>query len=142
MILKRIYRKLRSIAGYMYRRLKYGRVGLCGAYLQAEKNVVNKVPYIDRLYTKRERLKIFKQGFTSDKYIWYDFAKFDKKDYISDYEHYTLTEFIDWHQYYVANDKLVCERMLAPFCNIVPSIGYVFGGGTIHLVMNRLRFIN
>lgn len=49
-------------------------------------------------------------------------------NYITDYEHYTLFESIDQRQYYVADDKLVCERMLAPFCKVIPTIGYIVDG--------------
>ena len=121
---------IRSFASLLKKQIKKAYYGKYynAAYIAAEKNVCNKVHNIDQLYTSKERKKLFFEGFNSDKFLWYDFDKFDKKDYISDFEHYTLTEKIDWHQYYVANDKLVCERMMQPFCKVLKSIGYVFDG--------------
>ena len=98
------------------------------AFYNAEKSIAKKVHNIDLMFSRNERRKIFREGFCSDKLIWYDFKDYKKTDYISDFEHYTLTESIDKHQFYIANDKLVCERMLAPFCNIMPTVGYIFRG--------------
>lgn len=96
-------------------------------YLDAERKVASKIPNIDSLFTKQQRKECFMKGFNSDKLIWYDLSG-SGMNYITDYEHYTLFESIDQRQYYVADDKLVCERMLAPFCKTIPTIGYIVDG--------------
>lgn len=135
----RIFKLLLTVLKQRLLRLYYGK-NYHALFYSAEKNVINKVHDIDKLFSKSARRKIFKEGFNSDKLLWYDFNRFRKEDYISDYEHYTLTEKIDWHQYYVANDKLVCERMLSPFCNVVPTIGYIYRGEYYPIGSNGISF--
>lgn len=121
----RMTRKIASVFKRLILKAYYGKY-YCTDYLAAEKNVTKKIQNIDQLYTKKQRKKLFFEGFNSDKYIWYNFDKFDKKDYISDFEHFSIMRQIDWHQYYIANDKLVTERMMQPFCKVLTSVGYIF----------------
>lgn len=122
-----IIRAIASVFKQSIRKRYYGKF-FNEDYIAAENNVSKKIHNIDKLYTKKQRKSLFFEGFNSDKYIWYDFQGYEKKDYISDFEHYSVMRNIDWHQYYIANDKLVTERMLQPFCKVLTSIGYVFDG--------------
>lgn len=111
----------------MYQQFKYGKYSHW-RYMMAEDAVEEKVPVINKLFSMKERRKCFMRGFNSDKLIWYDKDKMNEGNYIDDFEHYTLFEKIDLKQYYIADDKLVCERMLAPFCKTIPTIGYIVVG--------------
>lgn len=97
-------------------------------YLNAQSHSKYKVPNIKKQFSFVKRLNCVLSGFTSDKLVWYDFSKYKKSDYISDFDHYYYFEKIDQTNYYVANDKLVCERMLMPFVKIVPSIAFIYKG--------------
>lgn len=75
---------IKSFASLLKKQVKKAYYGKYynAAYIAAEKNVCKKVHNIDQLYTSKQRKKLFFEGFNSDKYLWYDFDKFDKKDYI------------------------------------------------------------
>lgn len=119
-LIKRILRKVYYI-------LKYGN-GYCLPFIQAEKSMDAKNPRLNDLYAENQRKKCVKAGFTSDKLIWYDFAKYGKTDYISDRDHFSFMEMVDKAHYFIANDKLVCERFLSPFTKVVPTLGILYKG--------------
>lgn len=97
-------------------------------YLNAQSHSKYKVPNIKKQFSFVKRLICVLSGFTSDKLVWYDFSKYNKSYYISDFDHYYHFEKIDQANYYVANDKLVCERMLMPFCKVVPTVAFIYKG--------------
>ena len=97
-------------------------------FFDAQRHAKHKVPGLNKMFGLVRRWSIFFSGFTPDKLIWYDFTKYKKSDYISDFDHYYSFEKIDRANYYVANDKLVCERFLMPFCKIVPTVGFIYKG--------------
>ena len=78
--------------------------------------------------SRKERKQLIREGFLPDKSVWYDFKKYDKKDYITDLNHYRDYEQIDRKFYYVAHNKLVCERFFRGVCPVIPSIAYIDGG--------------
>lgn len=125
--MKRLFNYARYLSKKLWLKMKYGKYGHW-RYMMAEDAVVEKIPVIDQLYTKKEREACFKRGFNSDKLVWYGKEKMDKGTYVTDYEHYVLFEAIDQKQYYVADDKLVCERMMSPFCRVLPTLGYIVNG--------------
>ncbi len=118
---------IKRISKRLWLRMKYGKYGHW-RYVMAEDAVIRKIPVIDQIFTRKERKSCFLKGFNSDKLVWYGLDGINKGGYISDYDHFTIFEAIDRKQYYVADDKLVCERMLAPFCRVIPTIGYIVDG--------------
>lgn len=111
-----------------FKRLVYGRLNNDN-YISAEKKVAKeKMPAITKKFSYFKRLKCFYSGFNSDKLVWYDFDKYKKSDYISDIEHYRDYEMLDWKYYYIAHNKLVCERYFSNYCNTIPTIGYIEKG--------------
>lgn len=97
-------------------------------FFAAEKNVHNKMPGLKSKYSFFKRLSCFLSGFNSDKLVWYDFESYNKKDYISDLVHYRDFEKIDWKYYYIAHNKLVCERFFSHYCNFIPTLSYIEKG--------------
>ena len=93
----------------------------------AEKKVLNKMPGLKSKYSFFKRLNCFFSGFNSDKLVWYDFRAYKKEDYISDLVHYRDFEKIDWKYYYIAHNKLVCERFFSHYCNFIPSLSFIEG---------------
>lgn len=94
----------------------------------AEKRVSKKIPAINTRFTYWQRWNCFLSGFNSDKLVWYDWDTYRKEDYISDLIHFRDFEQIDWKYYYIAHNKLVCERFFSNFCNVIPSIAYIEKG--------------
>ena len=103
----------------------------------AQQKAVKKFPILKQKYSFLKRLQCFRNGFTSDKLIWYDFKKYDKSLYVSDLIHYRDLEQIDWKYYYIAHNKLVFERYFSHFCNVVPTIGYIDRGRYFNISCNE-----
>ena len=97
-------------------------------FLLAQKLVSKNKPAIKKEYSFKDRITCLLHGFTTDKLVWYGFKEHSYRDYISDYDHYYSFEAIDRQYYYVANDKLVCERMVGQFCRTIPTIGIIIKG--------------
>lgn len=97
-------------------------------FFSAEKKVSKKIPAINARFSLGQRMRCFLSGFNSDKLVWYDWDTYKKEDYISDLVHFRDFELIDWKYYYIAHNKLVCERFFSNFCNVIPTIGYIEKG--------------
>lgn len=97
-------------------------------YFAAEKKCYKKIPVLKSKYSFLKRLKCFLGGFNSDKLVWYNFIDYKKEDYISDLVHFRDFEKIDLKYYYIAHNKLVCERFFSPYCNFVPTLAYIEKG--------------
>lgn len=98
------------------------------SFFSAERKVAKKIPAIKSRFSYIKRLKCFLSGFNSDKLVWYDWNAYRKEDYISDLVHFRDFEKIDWKYYYIAHNKLVCERFFSNFCKVIPTIGYIEQG--------------
>ena len=97
-------------------------------YFEAERKARKKIPSLTNDFSFLKRARCFISGFNSDKLIWYDFKKYDRKLYISDLEHYRDMERIGAPYYYVAHDKLVFEHYFQGLCQLVESMGVIHNG--------------
>lgn len=97
-------------------------------FLLAEKKINKKIPSIKKRFSVWERYNCLLKGFNTDKLVWYDFKTFNASDYISDFDHQLYFNSIDREHWYVANDKLVLERFVSPFCNVIETIGFINKG--------------
>lgn len=97
-------------------------------FLAAEIKAYKKNPVLKSNFSFFKRMKCFLNGFNSDKLVWYDFINYKKEDYISDLVHFRDFEAIDWKYYYIAHNKLVCEKYFSHDCNYISTLAYIEKG--------------
>ncbi len=95
--------------------------------LTSEKKALKRIPSLKKVSVFK-RLSCLLSGFNSDKIVFYDFDKYDKKLYINDYERFQICERLCGESWYIANDKLIFERLFKNKVAMVSSIGHILNG--------------
>ena len=80
-----------------------------------------------------ERIKMFFWGFYSDESKLYDFKKYNRKDFLSDFQMCCKAVQINTGYTEVLNNKLVFSRFIEGFMNIPRNYGYIYN--------NRIYFL-
>lgn len=80
-----------------------------------------------------KRLSVFFYGFMPDNAIFYDFKKYNRKDYLTDWQMYTRAILINKGYTELINNKLVFTHFMESVLNMAPTRGYFMNGKVVSL---------